>query len=225
MTLLVIAAVAFVAVHAVPGTGLRARLVDTLGEGGYLGAFSLVSGVILVLIILGYSQAIAGPPWWLVGETWRWINAVLMLVAFVLVAAGGARDNPAGVGTTAVGGAAGPRGIYTITRHPMMVGIALWALLHLIANPDPPSWVMFGAFLITASLAFVLQDRRKAGSVKGWADYASRTSIAPFAAALAGRTRIDWAGIGWMRPLGAAIVWALALGAHPYVFGLPALPM
>ena len=33
-----------------------------------------------------------------------------------------------------------PRGVFAITRHPMMWGFALWALVHAIVNPTPPAW-------------------------------------------------------------------------------------
>ena len=49
------------------------------------------------------------------------------------------------------------------------------------------------------------------------------TSIVPFAAVVTGRTRPDWGGIGWWRPLLAvAVYFALAL-AHPWLFGVPAV--
>jgi len=226
MTLLVIGSVAFVLVHAIPGSGLRPRLVASLGEGPYLGAFSLASAVVLVAMIVGYGQAIAGPPWWVVGQGWLWVNAFLMIVPFVLVIAGGAPGNPAAVrGEAALAEGKVPRGIFTITRHPMMVGIALWAVLHLIANPDGPSWVLFGALLVTAALAFTLQERHKAATVPGWDAYAARSSIVPFAAALAGRTKIDLAGIGLRRIVIGVALWAVVLWAHPWLFGVSPLPM
>jgi uncharacterized membrane protein len=47
--------------------------------------------------------------------------------------------------------------------------------------------------------------------------------VLPFAAALAGRTRVDWGGIGWLR-LAAAVAIYLGLAAgHGWMFGVVAL--
>jgi uncharacterized membrane protein len=226
MTLLLIGALGFVAIHAVPGSGLRARLIAALGRGPYLGLFSLASLAFLVLAVLGYNRAVAGPPWWAIGDDWRWINAVLMLLPFWLVVAGGAGNPSSGGAGKGLAADGRPGGIFTVTRHPIMAGIAIWAILHLIANPDPPSWVFFGALLVTACLAFLLQDARMAASLgEPWRRFQAQTSVVPFAAAVAGRAPLDLPGILNWRLAIVVAVWAVVVWGHEWAIGLPAVPM
>jgi uncharacterized membrane protein len=58
-----------------------------------------------------------------------------------------------------------------------------------------------------------------------WPGFAAATSIMPFGAILAGRTRLVLAEIGWIAPLAGVVAWAALLHAHRHVFGVPALLM
>jgi uncharacterized membrane protein len=51
------------------------------------------------------------------------------------------------------------------------------------------------------------------------------TSVLPFAAILSGRTRMDWAGIGWWRPLLALAVFLALFLLHSSVIGVSPLPV
>ena len=44
-----------------------------------------------------------------------------------------------------------PEGIVRVTRHPFLVGVALWAFLHLVAIVDMASVFFFGALLVVAA--------------------------------------------------------------------------
>ena len=57
-----------------------------------------------------------------------------------------------------------------------------------------------------------------------WGPIKLTTSVIPFAAAASGRTKIDWPGIGWWRPVGALALYVLLLHAHAWLFGVDALP-
>jgi protein-S-isoprenylcysteine O-methyltransferase Ste14 len=43
-----------------------------------------------------------------------------------------------------------PEGIVRVTRHPFLIGVGLWAVVHLVANGDVASFIFFGAFAVTA---------------------------------------------------------------------------
>jgi uncharacterized membrane protein len=47
-------------------------------------------------------------------------------------------------------------------RHPMLIGVALWAAVHLLANGDLASTLLFAPFLIYALLDMLLTKPRKA---------------------------------------------------------------
>ncbi|MGH7089331.1 MAG: NnrU family protein, partial [Stellaceae bacterium] len=121
------------------GTRLRDRVVASLGEGPYLGLFSLASAAGLAGMVLAYRAAPYLPSWglWL---GWRWAMLPLMLVAMLLAAIGLLTPNPTAFGQERRI-AAKPTGILRVTRHPFLMGVALWALLHLIGNGDWASFV------------------------------------------------------------------------------------
>lgn len=225
MTLLIVAALGFLAIHLLPGTPLRQRLIQAVGEGVYLGAYSIVSLVFIALMVRGYGVVDPGIPLWALGDTERWIIAVLMVFPFLFAVLGLATPNPALTGAGKLLDASGtPKGVFTITRHPLMTGFAGWALLHLIANPDLPSLVFYGTFFVTAVWGVILQDRRKARELGApWQGYQDKTSALPFTAIASGRVRLDLAGIGWWRPLLALVLWGGILHAHEALFGMPAI--
>ena len=69
------------------------------------------------------------------------------------------------VGNPALPGAprvSAPSGVFAITRHPMMWGFALWAIVHLIVVATPKALLFDGAILFLALVGSVGQDRKKA---------------------------------------------------------------
>jgi len=65
--------------------------------------------------------------------------------------------------------------------------------------------------------------RRRALGAK-WDTFAAETSNLPVAAIAGGRQRLSLGEIGWWR-IGLAVgVWGLLAWAHPYLFGVRALP-
>jgi uncharacterized membrane protein len=165
----------------------RAYLVGRLGLGPYKGLFSLVSILGIVLIAYGFARYRATG--WI--EVWhppgfmRHVTLVLMWPAIVCVVA-----------------AYIPGHIKKTLKHPMLVGVKLWALAHLLANGDLGAIVLFGSFL-------------------GWAVY-DRISLKR-------RTDAGAPGIpvgGWTNDVVAVVVGTLvylALGFtfHPIVIGVP----
>jgi uncharacterized membrane protein len=221
MTLLILAAALWVFVHVgISGTRLRDAAVAQLGEGRFMLAFSIGSVVSIVLLVLAWQNAettfLWSAPAWL-----RWVLAILMLPAFVLFMASHKR-NPTAVGNKGLGEE--PRGIQRVTRHPMLMSFAIWALMHVIGNGDTASLVFFGAFLVTAVAGMPSIDAklaRRHGAA--WEGFAAKTSILPFGAILAGRNRLVLAEIGWMPPVIGFVLWAALLHFHRGIFGVPAL--
>ena len=65
MEILILGLVLFFGIHLVPVmTGMRSRLFGALGEKRYKSAFSLLSAIGLVLIVIGYARAPAEPSQW-----------------------------------------------------------------------------------------------------------------------------------------------------------------
>ncbi|MCS6931875.1 MAG: NnrU family protein [Acetobacteraceae bacterium] len=223
MFLLVLAAILWVAVHVgIAGTVVRARLVARLGEGGFRIAYSAVSLLAIYALVAAWNAADT-TPLWTAGPALRWLLALLMLPAILLFVASVAGRNPTAVGQEGAL-AAGPRGIFRITRHPMLWSFALWAAIHVAGNGDSAAVVFFGAFLVTALLGMPSIDAKLAARrPDAWPAFRQATSILPFGAILAGRQRLALAEIGWIVPAIALVLWAALLHVHRHVFGVSAV--
>jgi uncharacterized membrane protein len=219
MGLLALATVVFIATHFVPSTPLRPGLVAMLGEKAYLGLYSLVSLAAIGWMIWAYVKAPYERVW--VGDEFKVWALVLMPVALVSVIAGGMTRNPSAVRQEGALASMGePRGILRVTRHPIQWGIALWAVVHLVARGDTASLVFFGGFALLAILGTMLIDARKNRTLGAdWQRFASSTSNFPFAAIIQGRNQFRFEEIGWKKVLIGLGVYFLFIFLHPYLFG------
>ncbi len=225
MVSLALAALAFLGIHlGVSGTGLRDRAVAAVGLRGYMLAFSAASVGAIIWLVLAYQSAPYVPTWGQL-QVWKPVMIALMLPAFLLVVIGLSTPNPTAVAQEGLVDLA-PQGIVRITRHPFLTGVALWSGLHLIGNGDVASLLFFAALAITAGVGTVSIDakRRRALGAKVWNAFASRTSIVPFAAILAGRNSFDMREMGWWRPAAGVVAYALMLGGHAYIVGVSPWP-
>jgi uncharacterized membrane protein len=219
MALLVLAAAVFLATHYLSSTPLRSGLVAMLGEKAYLGLYSLVSLAAVGWMIWAYVKAPYERLW--VGDEFKVWVVVLMPVSLVSIVVGGMTKNPSAVRQESMLGSMGePRGILRITRHPIQWGIALWALLHLVARGDTASVVFFGGFAVLAISGTILIDVRKNRTLGvDWRRFASVTSNFPFAAVIQGRNQFRFDEIGWNKVLIGLGAYLVLVLLHPYLFG------
>ena len=209
----VAAAVAFVGTHFLLSHPLRRPLIARIGEGPFLGLYSLVAAVTLVWLALAYRAAPMGPLLWPVGDALWAVATVVMLLASVLLM-GSLIGNPAMPDPT---GATKPvpeaRGVFAITRHPMMWSFALWSLAHVMVLPERSNIVLCAAIAFLALVGAVMQDRKKeALQPDFWQTWERRTSYWPFAAVASGRARL--AGFRGHDLGGGLVVWLAASWAH-----------
>jgi uncharacterized membrane protein len=130
----------------------RTRTIARVGENKWKGVYSLISIGGFALLVWGYGQArlesvaLYDPPLFT-----RHIAALLMLVSFVLVAAAKVPGNH----------------IKAAVGHPMVAGVKVWALAHLLSNGRLADVILFGAFLAWAIAVFIaaLRRDRAAGTV------------------------------------------------------------
>ncbi|MFN3514037.1 MAG: NnrU family protein [Phenylobacterium sp.] len=230
MTHLIAAAAFFVLLHLlVSGTRLRDAITGKIGQGPYMGLFSLASIAGLVWLIYAFGAARAAPEnaaYWTVGPATRNIQLVLQLFAILLIVPGLTTPNPTSVRQE--GALERPdviKGMLRITRHPFLWGVAIWALGHLVVNGDRASLILFGSLLVLALFGTASIDaKRKRALGASWDAFAAQTSNVPFAAILAGRQSLKLGEVGWWRILLALVIYAALLWLHPYAFGVPALP-
>lgn len=226
MNALLAAASVFFLLHMVPATPLRGRLVALAGEGPYLGAFSVLSLIAIWWLAETFGAASPGQDFWTLPPWWLWLNAALVLFALILAVAGLFSPNPSSTGAAKLlENRDAAEGIFAITRHPVMWGIAIWAIAHMISEATLRGFAFFGAFAATALIGSWLQQKRKRASVPGWAAFEAKTSFVPFAAILEGRAKFSFRAIGWWRIAIAILVWAVILHFHARLFGAQPLPL
>lgn len=211
MTLLIIALIAFVGGHFLLSHPLRAPLVVRLGTGGFLGVYSLVALATFGWAVVAWRAAPVELAW--IAPAWAWpLGAVVMLLAAILLVGSVATPNPALPGMPANSGAAAPRGVQRITRHPMMWAFALWAIVHGGLAGSTRTLALSVAILILALVGARLQDGKKRDQLgSAWEAHEAATSFVPF-----GR---GFAMPGWIALLGGIVLFAVATWIHPYAGG------
>jgi uncharacterized membrane protein len=215
---LILATLLFIGIHALPATPLRAIAVRALGEGAYLGLFSLASLAVLVWMGFEYKRAPFEGLW----PGLRLVPIAVLPVAFALLACGLLARNPTAAGQSrAMKSEDAARGIIRVTRHPVMWAIMLWSAAHVLAIGSLQAVIFFGGLLVLAAAGTTLQDARKAKTLgEDWARFAALTSNLPFLAVAQGRNRVVWREIGWWRPAAGLAAFAALLWLHAWLFGV-----
>ena len=178
---LIAACVTFVGSHFAMSHPLRAPMVGSLGEKGFMGVFAIVSLAALAWINFAFKAVPATTPLWSGFDDASWaIASMLTLLAMVLLS-GSFVGNPALPAPDAAQSAERePRGVFLVTRHPMMWAFGLWAVAHIIAAPTGRTLVVALAILILALVGAHLQDRKKAVLMgAAWSKWQAKTSYWP----------------------------------------------
>lgn len=222
-----IAAVVFVGSHFLLSFGpVRSRFVAASGERTFLLVYSVVAIAAIVWLVAAYNRAPFQELW--PDTSWaRILMLVLGFIATMMLIAGATSPNPTATGAppSIMEKDSAAKGIFAITRHPILWGIALWALGHLLVNGDAASIALFGAMAVLPLGGIVhIEAKRRATGGDAWRRLEAATSAVPFAALIAGRTTWGAAHVApWRIALGIA-VYALFLFAHGPVIGLDPLP-
>ncbi|SFU95134.1 NnrU family protein [Pseudoduganella namucuonensis] len=192
MTILILGLLLFLGAHSVRifAESWRTRMRARLGENGWKGVYSLVSIAGFALIVWGYGLARQAPVVvWVPPTGMRHLAALLTLFSFIFIAAAYVPRN----------------GIKAKLHHPMVLGVKVWALAHLLANGNLADIVLFGAFLLWAVLDFRAARRRDrhTGAV-----YPAGTVSGTVVTAVAGI--VAWAAFAfWLH--------AKLIGVHPFL--------
>jgi len=187
MTVLIVGVLIWVLAHLLPSVAqpLKGAAVSRLGENGYKGAFSLLVFSALVLIVIGWRSTpevylYVLPPWA------RDLSFALMLLAFVLI-----------------GAAPYPTMIKRHLRHPMLTGVAVWGISHLLVNGTTRALILFGGLGLWALIEMPLINRREDPYEKPAAPSVSRELRGVFI---------------------SGIIFAVVLYLHPYFTGVSPFP-
>ena len=215
----------FLAIHIVPSSFLRAKLVDKVGENVYLAGYSVLSAVFLAWMIMAYINAPLDYFLWDLGNVGRYVAIPLMALAFILFIGPFTGASPTSVKAQVVIDKEGAhQGLNAITRHPMMWAFVLWAFVHLLNNGDAKSLVFFVGFGGLALAGTFLIDVKRARELgPKWAEFKSQTSNIPFAAVLSGRARLSVKQLWWRVAIGLFLFMA-AYHTHKLVLGVSPFP-
>lgn len=189
---LVLGLVVFLVSHALPRWfGIREALVARFGKVPYQAVHGVLSLLGLGLIIYGYGHYRASGyiPLWEVPRFFNHIAILLLWPAMILLFA-----------------AFLPGAIKAKVKHPMLAGVKLWALVHLVLNGDLGSVLLFGAFLFLAVITRIRLSRLGEAEVLPGAGQA--TSM-----------RNDILAV----VLGSALTGALVMGLHRILIGVSIL--
>ncbi|PXA99082.1 MFS transporter [Nostoc sp. 3335mG] len=203
---------AFVGTHFLLSHPLRRPIAGAVGEKAFLGIYSLVAFATLGATVWAYRAAEVTAPLWMVGDGLWAVATVVMLMASILML-GSLVRNPALPGAEDQAATAEAKGVYAVTRHPMMWAFALWGVAHILVYPIAKNLILSGGIIVLALVGAALQDRKKAAAApQVWPAWEARTSYLPFAAILAGRARFG--GFGMHAIGGGVVLWLAATWAH-----------
>jgi uncharacterized membrane protein len=210
---LLAAAVAFVGTHFLLSHPLRKPVVAAVGDAAFLGIYSVIAAATLAWLVVAYRAAPTGAPLWSVGDgLWAVATVVLLLASILLM--GSLVRNPAlpNPGSSARAPTAA-RGVYAVTRHPMMWSFALWGLCHIAVYPVAPNIILAVAIIVLALVGAALQDRKKeALQPDTWPTWENKTSYWPFAAILSGKA--EFGRFGMHALVGGLVLWLAATWLH-----------
>lgn len=163
----------------------RASLKQSMGS-KYDGIFALAIVFSIVLMVIGWKGSIPepvfNPPVW-----GRHLTMLLVLVAIILFGAANA-----------------PTRIRRYIRHPMLTGVIVWGVAHLLANGDIRSLVLFGGMTLWAGLSIYFINRRDGEWAKPMFQPALKSEVILVAVSI--------------------VLYLVLVVAHPYFAGMALMP-
>jgi uncharacterized membrane protein len=211
-TSIVLLWIAFTGTHlGLASVRVEPKLRAKLGDAAFLGLYSAVALALFVpLVTIYFGNRHAGPWLWSVevGPALRVLLYLGMTLGVILAVGSLLRPSPASLVPNAPSEV---RGVYRVTRHPLVLGLALVWALHLIPNASTADLAFFGGFLAFSLAGAWHQDARKlhAGDAK-FREFHAATSFLPFGRGVA--------GLADLPPLVVALGVLVALGVrwlHP----------
>ena len=145
MTLLILGVLLWALLHFFPVfmPDMRAGIKAKMGELPYKGLFSLLMLGTVGLMVMGWRSTEAGEELFYGIAALRHVTYVFVLIAIILFGASKGRSR-----------------IRRVIRHPMLTGVVVWGVGHLLVNNDPRSLVLFGGMVVWALISIVGINRR-----------------------------------------------------------------
>jgi uncharacterized membrane protein len=146
MVILSLGLILFLGTHLVPTLpAVKAKLIGAYGQNRYKSAFSVLSALGLILIVLGYARAPHEPRLFNPYSGAILIAPLAMGISFILLAAANMKTH-----------------IRRWIKHPMLLGVGIWSAVHLLANGNAKASLLFGAFFAYVVIDLISAIRRNA---------------------------------------------------------------
>ena len=149
MILFTLGLILFFSIHMLPFyPEYRAQLIEKLdndtidAEGMYKIIFSVISLVGLIFVGIG-KGSIEFIGLWDTPEFFRYCTVILILMSFILMVS-----------------AYTPNNIKRYVPHPMLTGVIIWGVTHMLVNGDIISLILFGSFVAYSVMAINLISKR-----------------------------------------------------------------
>jgi len=145
MNIFITGIVIFIGIHLLPSVQpLRNQLVNRLGLWPYKGLFAIIALTGFILIINGMSSAekilVWNSPSWT-----QSLALIIMPISLILIVA-----------------AYLPSNIKRITPHPMLWGVSIWAVVHILSNSDLNTMILSAAIGVFALVDIISANIRGA---------------------------------------------------------------
>ena len=223
---LILATLLFVGSHfLLSASPIRSRLHAVLGRGGFMALYSVVALASFIWMCLAYRRAPFIDYWPLEGWMW-WMSVIVTLLVAVVLACGYLTPNPASVmGDRALARADSAKGVFAITRHPVLWAITLWAAVHMLVTGDAASLIFFsGIAVLGVGGMRHIDARRDLEGNAAWVRFREKTSLVPFAAMMRGRAAFRLADINWLQVAFGLVLWFVLVEAHEWLIGVIVAP-
>lgn len=211
---LIAANVTFVGTHFAMSHPLRAPMVRLFGEKLFPAIYSIVSAAALAWVYFAFK---AMPSADLGGSgTIGWVLATVLMIPAMILLAGSFAGNPALPHPGAEKQAhAEPKGVFKVTRHPMMWAFGLWALSHMLLFWSTRTMITAGSMGFLALVGAHMQDLKKRVLMgDAWDAWESKTSYWPRLGAIF--------SVGWLWWAIGIALWLVLSWAHIPADGIPA---
>ena len=230
MWTLALACAFFLGIHLmISGTPVKERVIGFIGGICWYIAYALLSLIALVWMCVAFAIALNNQDnlnlvLWTAPLFLRVLALVFTFIAFLLVVLGFLTPSPTNLYALYQLPEKPVYGIIRVSRHPVLAGIGLWALIHIICNGNLAAWLFFGTILAQCAVGALNIDRKRLALMGDlYASIKKRTSILPFVAIIEGRTAFAPEELGYARMFLAVSLWAVFTVLHELLFVVRAL--
>ncbi|ESQ76851.1 NnrU family protein [Asticcacaulis sp. AC402] len=218
----------FLCIHLmISGTHLKEQIIGRIGGMAYYIIFAILSVVSLIGMCVAFAIAqddTLNFVLWTAPLPLKIIGLVVNFVAFFLVILGITTPSPTNLLALWQLPDKSVYGVIRISRHPVLAGIGLWAIMHFISSGNLASWLFFGSLIGVCALGAANIDRKRLALMgETYASIMRRTSIIPFVAIIDGRTAFAPEELGIARMLLALSMFSMFAVLHEMLFIVRAL--